>query len=893
MIYFCCDNERRRNAVRESRDYNGIDFLEVFADDQSLENQRLLFVHFIEKSTPEAAADLEQALAGLTKENVRIDGGERIPKIRITRLTVGPLSSPPVAANVLVVEVAEPGDFSTYTLRLVTDPESNEPPAGFDVALSAVRFSFKVACAADIDCRDQRVCPDEPKKEPEINYLAKDYASFRQLMLDRMALLAPQWRERNPADLGIAMVEMLAYVGDYLSYQQDAVATESYLGTARQRVSVRRLARLVDYSMHDGRNARAWIHIEASLAGDGLRLKQEKGRNTTKLLTNVGLFPDVIVFPPGSESLAKAMAIRPQVFELMHDITLYYEHNQIKFYTWGARESCLPKGSTKAALAGALPNLQVGDVLILSEYRGPQTGVIEDADPAHRHPVRLTKVSHLSDALGGRFKSPPDYSAVDVTEIEWADADALPFALCLSAEVGTNFFDDVGVALGNIVLADHGMTVTDEPESPPPDPDQISTSLDPETVPAPNPALTRITASAEDRCDDPTVRETPARYRPRVTQAPITQAAPFDSQQPDSANSVYSDSIGPDQLPLPAISLKDPGRPWEWRVENGVATIAGDIWKASRDLLGNSGSDEEFVVEVEADGTAYLRFGDGRSGMRPADGVKFLATYRVGNGTAGNIGAGALKHLVTDNADFLDSSDPKIVSVSNPLPAKGGVEPETIEHVRQNAPSAFRRQERAVTPLDYEQIATRKDVAERCDLGVQRAAATLRWTGSWHTMFLTVDRLGGKDVGKEFERDMRQCLERYRMAGQDLEVDSPRPVSLEIEMSVCVKPGYFFSDVEQALLKVFSNKSQPDGTRGVFHPDNFTFGQSVYLSSIIAAAQAVTGVDSVTVTRFRRQGSAGGAIVTAGKLTIGRLEIARLDNDRNFPERGVFTLKRG
>ena len=80
-------------------------------------------------------------------------------------------------------------------------------------------------------------------------------------MLDRLALLVPDWRERNAADVGIALVELLAYVGDHLSYQQDAVATEAYLGTARRRVSSRRHARLVDYLMHDGCNARAWVHV--------------------------------------------------------------------------------------------------------------------------------------------------------------------------------------------------------------------------------------------------------------------------------------------------------------------------------------------------------------------------------------------------------------------------------------------------------------------------------------------------------------------------------------------------------------------------------------------------------------------------------------------------------
>ena len=75
-----------------------------------------------------------------------------------------------------------------------------------------------------------------------------------------------------------------------------------------------------------------------------------------------------------------------------------------------------------------------------------------------------------------------------------------------------------------------------------------------------------------------------------------------------------------------------------------------------------------------------------------------------------------------------------IGQVSNPMPACGGTDPETIEQVRHSAPSGFRTQERAVTAADYAQVAGRHH-------GVQRAAATFRWTGSWYTVFLTIDRL--------------------------------------------------------------------------------------------------------------------------------------------------------
>ena len=162
----------------------------------------------------------------------------------------------------VTLRVDRAGDFSPYALRLVASPLDDVPPTGFDPVLSYVTFSFKVHCAADTDCIERHECPPEQGTAPHLNYLAKDYASFRRLLLDRLAATLPDWRERSPADLGITLVELLAYIGDQLSYYQDAVATEAYLGTARRRTSVRRHGRLVDYHLHDGANARAWLVFE-------------------------------------------------------------------------------------------------------------------------------------------------------------------------------------------------------------------------------------------------------------------------------------------------------------------------------------------------------------------------------------------------------------------------------------------------------------------------------------------------------------------------------------------------------------------------------------------------------------------------------------------------------
>lgn len=860
MRYFCCD-DRRRNAVRDHPTLNGIDSLEVLDRDAPTQQdptnpatslrQRTLLVRCLKPLPP------------LRKVNVTLEGGTRMTNVKVlwalpAAAFAGDLSTDPTTRDievtpeernfflalpqsdrVLVVRTDSAGDFSPYQLSLVTDSTNPAPPEPFDELLATITFSFKVECPSEFDCETEPICPPDPLHQPVIDYLAKDYASFRQLLLDRLSVLIPQWQERNPADVGIALVELLAYVGDYLSYQQDATATEAYLGTARRRISIRRHARLVDYAMHDGCNARVWVQVRV-----GTALTLPKG---TQLLTRLPeLAPRI---PPASVQHDRALTQSPAVFETMVATPLFPEHDRLEFYTWGNQECCLPKGATRATLRENYPNLAVGMVLIFEEVLSPKTGQPEDANPAHRHAVQLTEVRsrrtrRLPDGTEEILPLTDPLTEQPITEIAWAAEDALPFPLCLSArDAAGQYHPTVSVALGNSVLADQGRTIA---------PELLGT--------VPPPTLFRVTPPGGDRCQTPPLNPIPARFSPGLRQYPLTRAAayrpPLRSAQATMRWNLAST--------LPAIALSS---------TLGQNTLT---WQPQRDLLSSDSQAREFVVETEADGTVFLRFGDDRNGLRPTEGTQFTAVYRVGNGIEGNIGADTLAHIV--------SSDAGIVAIRNPLPAVGGTEPESLEDVRQRAPYAFRIQERAVTPADYSEVTERHPE-------VQQAATTVRWTGSWRTMFVTADRTGGLPVDAAFESTLRQHLERYRLAGHDLEIDAPRFVSLEIDLRVCVKPDYFRSQVKAALLEVFSSRTLPDGRQGVFHPDRFTFGQPVYLSSLYAIAQAVPGVDSVEVTRFRRQGIPSLVPLNTGKLELGRLEIARLENDPNFPERGVFRLR--
>jgi predicted phage baseplate assembly protein len=301
-------------------------------------------------------------------------------------------------------------------------------------------------------------------------------------------------------------------------------------------------------------------------------------------------------------------------------------------------------------------------------------------------------------------------------------------------------------------------------------------------------------------------------------------------------------------------------------------------WTPRRDLLASNADERHFVVEVE-DTIARLRFGDSTHGKRPVFETRLGAHYRVGNGSVGNVGAEALAHVLTP-------VDLTIHAVRNPLPASGGIDPEDIEVARRDAPHAFRVQERAVTSADYAAAAERRR-------DVQRAAASFRWTGSWHTVFVTADRLGGVEVDAPFAARMRKHLERFRMAGYDLAFDAPRFVPLDLALHVCVKSGFFAGKVLADVKRVLSSGVLPDGRLGTFHPDHFTFGTPVYLSRVVGAVHAVAGVDSVHAERFQRLVDPSPTSLEEGVIPMGRLEIARLANNPSFPEHGRIELSVG
>ncbi|MGB7923289.1 MAG: putative baseplate assembly protein [Pyrinomonadaceae bacterium] len=1045
----CKDTNDRRRRIRErasesgENEPNGIDYVEIEVNEE--QKTIKIVVYFLNK----APGNIEGP------QNVLITGGVRIRDIKATAIRLC-IDDDPEEDDCLRVTLNKAGDFSTYTLRLVNARDgrpTDTPLDGLDPRYAQIDFSFKASCPSDLDCVPQETCYEEAPTDPDINYLAKDYSSFRQLILDRLSLIMPDWKERHVPDTGIALVELLAYVGDYLSYYQDAVATEAYLDTARLRISVRRHARLIDYRAHEGCNARAWVLIRTSadvtldnpkdvyfITGHSAAFDGRGDLLTSYDLRNVPR-ADYEVFEP---LLAEP---RPLPIEL------YEGHNRISFYTWGDRSCCLPRGATSATLKDRwvekqtaeeeavsttggenapdetegrggeddaqeeyreqpgynvkqaqeqpkesalykppprrerLLKLKVGDVLIFEEALGPRTGVRADADTSHRHAVRLTKVEPYVDRLYDR----------PVVLIEWEREDALPFTLCISTigeAPGCRYLEDVSVARGNVLLVDHGRTVTPEVWEVPAATEENAGCLGPfeprETIlrsgrfrprlkfrpltyqtPFPEPAaVARVQAQflgqligevrlrVEQRLEQTrrgqrlseeqlaelttifgskTLTEVGLRRRGTKDKSPQgseEQAAALerllagferflarktqwvkvlrervmnaylmsDAQRREIAE-MFGEGLAAGlrdaegKLPVPAsLALRQQPRDalphimvrterTRQRPEERRRVAPPSYyprWFPQLDLLGSSDQQRHFVAEVDNEGYAHLRFGDGELGRALDPHTTLKATYRTGNGTAGNVGAEAISRIVFRQTKLSGVT----LSVRNPLPAQGGIDPETIADVKMLAPGAFRKDlQRAVIAEDYSRLAERSQPDK-----VQRAASNLRWAGSWYEMQTAIDPRGNEEAGEPLLASIEGSLYPYRRIGHDFDARQARYIPLAIALEVCVLPHYLRGHVKAALTEVFSNRVLPNGQRGLFHPDNLTFGESIYMSKLTAAAQGVDGVESARVTLFQRQFESANGELEAGVLPVGPMEVARLDNDPNFPEHGILQL---
>jgi len=637
------NDEERRDRARDLTGLNGFDLVFVELDEGATPPHARLTAEFINDI---ALADILDAHLnnGVPANRLfAITGGRRrrggtLPdEVQVREIAAGPGPAPG-----LVLTVHPIGDYSTYTLEALSPL--------FDPVFAKLPFKFRPGCF-NLNCRPDRKPPEAPDALPRIDYLARDYHSFRHLLINAMAERVPGWQPTSEADLDQVVIGLLAAAGDELADKQDRIATEAYFPRARKRLSLARHARLMDYHIHQGNQSGTWAAMEVSTDLDlPASFACWTGRRRTATSE---------IFLNDTDAVRR---MRPEL-------------NRLELYNWGNLVGALEKCSTAAdvTLPGqSMTETEATDLrdllrgmetpLLLEEVLNPETGRAAGRDPAQRQLLRLT---------GGEVRRDPVADAWMV-RIEWDSEDALAARFCFVTRCpGEDPRGDVSLFHGNLVGIVHGrpnLTLFTDPARP----------LD---------AALSAALGAERsafRTDFPFGRITEAVHEEtrwgRLCELPEGPLAYRDTEP------------GGEVAPESTLRVS-------------VEGIAG--WSEQIDLLQSREDANHFLVETDELGRSTIRFGRAPNGEAPPPGSYVAARYQTGLGPEGNVGAGTV-------SNFDDDAFPEITRLWNPFDVVNGRLPETPEVIRRRAPEAYRaRQLRAVTLNDCKRRAEELPFVQR------------------------------------------------------------------------------------------------------------------------------------------------------------------------------------
>ncbi len=825
-------------------DLTGLDFLWVNPAD----HRELAVFFVIEPDTLTRPVN-----TALTEFTVTITGLEDGREIGVDSYSwVSRVDATGTARLTLTILAEEDGGFQTYRLQ-ATDTPDDAGPSRIDPFCDTLDFSFKQGCPSPFDCKPELDCPPEEAVDFPVDYLARDFESFRAALSAYAAERYPDWEVDNPADFGAMVAEMFAALGDEFAFLQDGFQREGYLETLRERRSFSQLARLLDYRPDPGQSATGLVVMR--LYEGGTR--------------PAGTIADLIDLKAGTQVWADQEDRPPIPFEVGETVAqmvageptypLHTHWTDLAVYQPDPNLPCLERGARELVLHNAdlLSEPHPADVLgsDIAGYWEGKTLLIETRpdgpdEPVRRHLVTLDRpIEELDDPLT---------DTLSLARLHWREEDALPWSL----DQGSAFVS------ANLVPVRAGATQEDV--------FRVGETDDPEVAALPQ-SLERQGPMAEDGFR-------PVIHRHSITDTAtegldwrdVTDAAGAVTHLPE-AMLQQLDPDTPDWDPVTDWTLGD--QPLSLNATDEAATIEPGLYGpvASFERNGQRIVHRDYI----GDPGYTVRFGDGQFGRIPTDGDVFKLYWRSGPGRASNLPA----DTITRRTPPEGTPGPRwplpdeVKGVRNPFALTNGRDPQSLDLAKRIAPAAFKALTfRAVRNADY------REQAERLDW-VTAAGAVTRWTGAWATTFVSADPEGAFEINPERMAELQARMGAVRQVGRPVITRQPVFVPLDLRIAICVVPGYAFGDVSERILRALS-----PAHGGFFHPDRFTFGQPLRRPNLEAAIACVEGVRAVLDIAIRQRGLTDWTLFDTPQITAADNRILKVENDPDRPGQGSIQV---
>jgi predicted phage baseplate assembly protein len=263
----------------------------------------------------------------------------------------------------------------------------------------------------------------------------------------------------------------------------------------------------------------------------------------------------------------------------------------------------------------------------------------------------------------------------------------------------------------------------------------------------------------------------------------------------------------------------------ETGADSQLTVRVGEVeWAERPTMFGTAPAERAYTLNIDEQGKAWVVFGDGVRGARLPSGVNNVrARYRQGLGHEGNVGPDKLTQLTTKPLG--------LKSVSNPVAAQGGTDPEPADQARKTMPLGTRTLGRAVSLLDYEDFAM-------AFTGIAKAQAQVLHLAIGPTIAITVAGQHGAAVSaaNPVWNNLWLALKASGDPHVNVALLSYHASTFRLGLKVKRDPAYelppLLAAVETALRAHYSFESR-------------SLGQPVLQSDVIAVAHSVPGVVAV------------------------------------------------
>jgi predicted phage baseplate assembly protein len=233
-------------------------------------------------------------------------------------------------------------------------------------------------------------------------------------------------------------------------------------------------------------------------------------------------------------------------------------------------------------------------------------------------------------------------------------------------------------------------------------------------------------------------------------------------------------------------------------------------------------------------------------GAVPAQGAELrMSAYRHGGGRGGNVAAATLTTL--------RSAIPGVASVSNPKPAYGGVDPESIESARQRASMEIRTRYRAVTSEDYEFLVG--EASSRVGRTICLPPPTASEAIKVHVLprvapadrQLTYEELS---PGEELLSELADYLDGRRVIGTTVHLLPVRLRGVSVVVNLQAEPQAVLQRVEEEVLQALYTYLNPLVGGSASGPSTgWPFGRLLNQGELYQIVHSVDGVQFVKILR--------------------------------------------